>query len=173
VSPKQFSHEQFVPNLLKTLQETSINPTCLKLELTESLAIQNIEQTIQTMQQLRSIGIQFSMDDFGTGYSSLSVIKQLPLAQVKIDQSFVKGLERERNQENVTIVQTILAMAKALKLEVVAEGVETQQQRQILLEQGCTLYQGYLFSKPLPINEFEALFNAQTPQINLTRPGEI
>ncbi|WP_127470354.1 putative bifunctional diguanylate cyclase/phosphodiesterase [Thiomicrorhabdus aquaedulcis] len=124
VSPKQFAHEQFVPNLLKTIQDTGINPTCLKLELTESLAIQNIEQTIQTMQQLRSIGIQFSMDDFGTGYSSLSVIKQLPLAQVKIDQSFVKGLERERNQENVTIVQTILAMAKALKLEVVAEGVE-------------------------------------------------
>lgn len=171
VSPKQFAHEQFVPNLLKTLRETGINPACLKLELTESLAIKNIEQTIQTMQKLRKMGIQFSMDDFGTGYSSLSVIKQLPLAQVKIDQSFVRGLGHERNQENVTIVQTILAMAKALKLEVIAEGVETEQQRQILLEQGCTLYQGYLFSKPLPINEFETFFNAQLPKIDVTRPG--
>jgi len=127
----------------------------LKLELTESLLQENIDDTIAIMIALKKIGVQFSLDDFGTGYSSLQYLKRLPLAQLKIDQSFVRDIAIDSSDK--AIVSTIIAMAQSLNLDVIAEGVETEEQRQFLLDSGCTHYQGYLFSKPIPIEQFEML----------------
>ncbi|MDX2369078.1 MAG: EAL domain-containing protein, partial [Colwellia sp.] len=133
-----------------------INPTLLKIELTESLLLINIDKVINKMNILASIGIQFSLDDFGTGYSSLQYLKKLPLFQLKIDQSFVRDLGIDSNDE--IIVKTIISMAHSLGLNVIAEGVENEEQKHFLISQGCTNFQGYLFSKPVPIEEFESLF---------------
>jgi EAL domain-containing protein (putative c-di-GMP-specific phosphodiesterase class I) len=126
----------------------------LKLELTEGMLLENIEDTIATMNALNEIGVKFSLDDFGTGYSSLQYLKRLPLDQLKIDQTFVRDLAADSSDK--AIVRTIIAMAHSLDLNVIAEGVETEEQRQLLMERGCTHYQGYLFSKPVPIAQFEA-----------------
>lgn len=107
------------------------------------------------MHALNNIGVQFSPDDFGTGYSSLQYLKQLPLQQFKIDQSFVRDLVADNNDK--AIVRAIIAMAKILNIDVIAEGVETEEQRELLLGKGCTFFQGYLFSKPIPIDQFDAL----------------
>ena len=130
-------------------------PNLLKLELTESMLLENIEETIATMHALKNIGIRLSLDDFGTGYSSLQYLKRLPLDQLKIDQSFVRDLAHDSNDG--AIVRTIIAMAQSLNLNVIAEGVETEEQRQLLLSKGCIHYQGYLFGKPMPIEQFETL----------------
>jgi len=127
----------------------------LKLELTEGMLLENIEDTIATMNALKEIGVQFSLDDFGTGYSSLQYLKRLPLNQIKIDQSFVRNLATDSGDK--AVVRAIIAMAQSLNLDVIAEGVETEEQRQLLLGKGCTHYQGYLISKPVPIEQFEAL----------------
>ena len=126
----------------------------LKLEITESMLLHDIEGTIATMSALKKIGVQFSLDDFGTGYSSLQYIKRLPLNQLKIDQSFVRDLTVDASDR--TIVRTIITMAQNLGLDVIAEGVETEEQRILLHNKGCIHYQGYLFGKPLPIALFEA-----------------
>jgi EAL domain-containing protein (putative c-di-GMP-specific phosphodiesterase class I) len=107
------------------------------------------------MNALNEIGIQFSLDDFGTGYSSLQYLKQLPLDQLKIDQSFVRDIVTDSSDQ--AIVSTIIAMARSLSLDIIAEGVETEEQRQLLLKNGCTLYQGYFFGRPVLIEQFEAL----------------
>jgi EAL domain-containing protein (putative c-di-GMP-specific phosphodiesterase class I) len=137
------------------VQHHAINPMLLKLELTEGMLLENIEDTIATMNALKEIGVQFSLDDFGTGYSSLQYLKRLPLDQLKIDQSFVRDIAIDNSDK--AIVHTIIAMAQSLNLNVIAEGVETEEQRQFLLENGCSHYQGYLFSKPVPVEQFEAL----------------
>jgi len=155
VSAKEFRQIEFVNQVHRTLQAKAINPKLLKLELTESLLLDNIEATISTMKELKEIGVQFSLDDFGTGYSSLQYLKRLPLDQLKIDQSFVRDIAVDRNDR--AIVRTIIAMAQSLKLDVIAEGVETEEQRQFLLNKGCTNYQGYLFGKPMPITQFEEM----------------
>ncbi len=155
VSAKQFRQPDFAIQVQKTLSRHAINPSRLKLELTESLLLDSIEDFIATMNTLNALGIQFSLDDFGTGYSSLQYLKRLPLDQLKIDQSFVRDICTDSNDR--AIVQTIIAMAHNLGLDVIAEGVETEQQRQILLEKGCTNYQGYLFGKPMSIEQFETL----------------
>ncbi len=155
VSAKQFHQTDFVAQLQDVIKRHSINPLLLKLELTESLLLENIEDTIATMSALNKIGIQFSLDDFGTGYSSLQYLKRLPLMQLKIDQSFVRDIVADSSDR--AIVQTIIAMAKSLELNVIAEGVETKEQRQLLLNKGCEHFQGYLFSKPVPISEFNEL----------------
>jgi diguanylate cyclase (GGDEF)-like protein/PAS domain S-box-containing protein len=152
VSAKQFRQVDFVAQMQSLEQRHAINPTLLKLELTESMLLENIEGTITTMIALKEIGIRFSLDDFGTGYSSLQHLKRLPIYQLKIDQSFVRDIANDK-----AIVRTIIAMANSLGLDVIAEGVETEEQRQLLLNKGCTHYQGYLFSKPVPIEQFEAL----------------
>jgi EAL domain-containing protein (putative c-di-GMP-specific phosphodiesterase class I) len=141
--------------VLATIARHDINPTRLKLELTESILVANISDIIIKMDALSKIGIQFSLDDFGTGYSSLQYLKKLPLNQLKIDQSFVRDLATDADDK--AIVRTIIMMAHSLDINVIAEGVETAEQRQYLLDNDCTQYQGYLFSKPVPIDEFEAL----------------
>jgi EAL domain-containing protein (putative c-di-GMP-specific phosphodiesterase class I) len=155
VSAKQFRQADFVAQVQEVIQRHAINPKLLKLELTESLLQENIEDTITTMNALNKIGVQFSLDDFGTGYSSLQYLKRLPLDQLKIDQSFVRDLATDSS--DIAVIQAIIAMASSLNLDVIAEGVETEEQRQLLLSKGCTHYQGYLFGKPVPIEQFEAL----------------
>jgi diguanylate cyclase (GGDEF)-like protein/PAS domain S-box-containing protein len=155
VSAKQFHQDDFVEQVLATIARHDINPTRLKLELTESILVANISDIIIKMDALSKIGIQFSLDDFGTGYSSLQYLKKLPLNQLKIDQSFVRDLATDADDK--AIVRTIIMMAHSLDINVIAEGVETAEQRQYLLDNDCTHYQGYLFSKPVPIDEFEAL----------------
>ena len=154
VSAKQFYQSKFVEQVQATLSRYAINPMRLKIELTESMLLNNIEDTIVKMKVLKDIGIRFSLDDFGTGYSSLQYIKRLPLTQVKIDQSFVRDIETDKNDQ--AIVRTIIAMAHSLQLDVIAEGVETIEQQGFLLNNGCRHYQGYLFGKPVTIDEFEA-----------------
>lgn len=156
VSAKQFHQPDFASNVISVIKRHQINPNRLKLELTESALVDDIKTTIDIMKTLSEIGIQFSLDDFGTGYSSLQYLKQLPLFQLKIDKSFIDDLVTSNNDR--AIVRTIIAMAHSLGLNVIAEGVEVPKQQQILFNEGCMHYQGYLFAKPLPINEYNALF---------------
>jgi diguanylate cyclase (GGDEF)-like protein/PAS domain S-box-containing protein len=155
VSARQFYQTDFVTQVSQSISRNAIAPARLKLELTESMVLDDIDDTIGKMHRLREIGVRFSMDDFGTGYSSLSSLKKLPLDQVKIDQSFVRDLGIDL--DDGVIVKTIIAMAKSLGMEVIAEGVETVEQCAFLEQYECLLYQGYLFSKPVPIEQFEAL----------------
>jgi EAL domain-containing protein (putative c-di-GMP-specific phosphodiesterase class I) len=155
VSAHQFRQSDFVNQVLQVLHKTGANPQRLKLELTESLLVDNIETTIETMITLKASGIGFSLDDFGTGYSSLQYLKRLPLDQLKIDQSFVREVLLDAN--DAAIARTIVALSKGLGLGVIAEGVETVAQRDFLAAAGCHAYQGYLFGRPLPLAGFEAL----------------
>ncbi len=152
VSAKQFRQADFVTQVQRTLLESGARPAQLKLELTESTVLENVEDTIARMRELKLLGISFSMDDFGTGYSSLQYLKRLPLDQIKIDQSFVRDITSDPN--DAAIVQAIIAMTEALGLNVIAEGVETVEQEQFLKLRGCHVYQGYLFGKPLPLESF-------------------
>lgn len=158
VSAKQFRQANFVSQVVSTVQSHGIAPQRLKLELTESLLLDNIDETITKMNSLAEVGIQFSLDDFGTGYSSLQYLKRLPLYQLKIDQSFVRDLMVDKSDQ--IIIRTIISMAHSLGLNVIAEGVETSEQQQCLLEEGCSHFQGYLFSKPLPIEDVERLLKS-------------
>ncbi len=155
VSARQFHQMAFAAQVQAAVQRHAIDPTQLKLELTESLLLTNIEDNIATMNALKEIGIQLSLDDFGSGYSSLQNLKRMPLDQIKIAPSFVHAMIDD-SSDNVA-VRTIIAMAKSLGLSVIAEGVETRQQRELLLDNGCTHYQGDLFGKPMPIAEFDTL----------------
>jgi diguanylate cyclase (GGDEF)-like protein/PAS domain S-box-containing protein len=155
VSAKQFRQDNFATQVQKTIQQHAINPMLLKLELTESILLDRIDDTIKTMNALKELGIRFSLDDFGTGYSSLQYLKRLPLYQLKIDQSFVRDIAIDSSDQ--AIVRTIIAMAHTLNLNVIAEGVETDEQQGLLKDNGCMHYQGYLFGKPMPIDQFETL----------------
>ncbi len=155
VSAKQFLQPNFADQVQNSIKQHNIDPNLIKLEITESALLDHTDEIISTMNQLKEIGIKFSLDDFGTGYSSLQYLKRLPLYQLKIDQSFVRDLAIDNSDK--AIVLTVITMAHSLDLNVIAEGVETEDQRQFLFENGCMQYQGYLFSKPLPIKEFEAL----------------
>ena len=152
VSAQQMQDEQFVAQVLATVAESGANPQRLKLELTESMLAHNIDSIIAKMERLRDHGIRFSLDDFGTGYSSLSYLRRFPLEQLKIDQSFVRDAAHDHNHAD--IAKVIIALADKLKLKVIAEGVETEAQRQFLLENGCQAFQGYLFGKPMPMAAF-------------------
>jgi diguanylate cyclase (GGDEF)-like protein/PAS domain S-box-containing protein len=160
VSARQFHQPDFVEQIRATLKKTGADPARLKLELTESVVLGNIDNAVAKMHELKGIGVHFSMDDFGTGYSSLSYLTQLPLDQLKIDQSFVRNIGTKPT--DAVIVQTIIGMGNSLGMEVIAEGVETETQRDFLERNGCHAYQGYLFSKPVPIGEFEALIRIPT-----------
>lgn len=158
VSAKQFHRKTFVDSVRDTVQRHAINPAQLTLELTESLLLEHIEDTITTMSALRNLGVRFSLDDFGTGYSSLQYLKRLPLNQLKIDQSFMRDIAVDGS--DLAIVQTIIAMAQSLNLGVIAEGVETEEQRRLLLSKGCEQYQGYLFGRPVAVSQFDEAMKA-------------
>ena len=155
VSARQFRQPEFVSVVSQVLTQTGVNPQRLKLELTESLVLHNIVDTVEKMKALNRQGVHFSMDDFGTGYSSLAHLTILPIQQLKIDRSFVRNIASNHN--DAVIVQTIIGMAHNLGVAVIAEGVETEQQRACLARFGCPTYQGYLFGKPMPLLEFEEL----------------
>ncbi|MBI1773106.1 MAG: EAL domain-containing protein [Burkholderiales bacterium] len=146
VSARQFRQNDFVTLVLDNISHYQIDASKLKLELTESLLVDNVEETIDKMNQLKAKGVGFSLDDFGTGYSSLSYLKRLPLDQLKIDQSFVRDILSNNN--DAVITRTIIALGQSLGLAVIAEGVETAAQRDFLQQQGCLSYQGYLYGKP-------------------------
>jgi len=152
VSARQFHQENFVMLVDEVIKRTGIDPSRLKLELTESMVLDDVEDTVVKMHDLKKIGVRFSMDDFGTGYSSLAYLTQLPLDQLKVDQSFVRNIGIKPTDS--VIVQTIIGMAHNLNMESIAEGVETQAQRDFLGKAGCKLYQGYLFGKPVPLEKF-------------------
>ncbi|MFL6715117.1 MAG: putative bifunctional diguanylate cyclase/phosphodiesterase, partial [Burkholderiaceae bacterium] len=147
VSARQFRHPDFVNQILEAVNRHCANPCRLKLELTESLLLDDVEGTAEKMNRLRTIGIEFSLDDFGTGYSSLSYLRQLPFEQLKVDQSFVKDVQV--NEEDATLVKTIIALGRNLGLKVVAEGVMTKDQFDFLDKCVCDAFQGYFFSEPL------------------------
>lgn len=161
VSSKQFRHTSFVSQVEQVLIDNNLHGSHLYIELTEGIVIDNINDTIKKMQALKKIGVKISIDDFGTGYSSLAYLKQLPLDQLKIDQSFIKDITTDNN--DATIVETIINMAHNLKLDVIAEGVETMEQRDFLIAKSCMVFQGYFFSKPVPANEFEDFIKNHLP----------
>ena len=160
VSARQFRQRDFVARVVEVLRETGARPHLLKLELTESLVLNDVDDTIAKIGTLKTKGVRFSVDDFGTGYSSLAYLTRLPLDQLKIDQSFVHNLG-VRHTDDV-IVQTILGMARNLELDVIAEGVETEAQKKLLAQYGCTYFQGYLMGRPVPVAELEALLEPVT-----------
>jgi len=171
ISSKHFSHAGFIGHVKDALEESAIDPQCITIELTESLAMNDVAATFQTMSQLRTLGVKLSIDDFGTGYSSLSYLRRFPVDTLKIDQSFVKTMDAE----NYAIVKTIIGLARNLELRVVAEGVETPNQHQLLALAGCGSAQGYLFAEPMPAKsvggfiESNRLNSGQTKQIGLAR----
>lgn len=153
VSAHQFQQSDFVDQVLAVLIGTGANPKRLKLELTESMLVHNVSEIIEKMAALKDVGVGFSLDDFGTGYSSLSYMKQLPLDQLKIDQGFIRDILVDPN--DAAIARMVIALARSMGLAVIAEGVELEAQRQLLSAMGCQAYQGHLFSRPLPVVEFE------------------
>jgi EAL domain-containing protein (putative c-di-GMP-specific phosphodiesterase class I) len=163
VSIRQFLDSHFVHLVEETLRESGANPHRLKLEITESLILEATD-TIAKMTALKAHGISFSMDDFGTGYSSLSQLRQLPLDQLKIDQSFIRDVLN--CEKDAAIVSTIIALGRSLNLSVIAEGVETEGQRNFLENEGCHVYQGYLFSRALPASQFDEFVN-EAGQLNV------
>ncbi|CCO07442.1 EAL domain-containing protein [Desulforamulus hydrothermalis] len=165
LSPRQFLQQNFVDKVAQILKDTGMSPRWLELEITESLAMKDVELTEKTLLELRRMGITIAIDDFGTGYSSLSYLKRLPIDTIKIDRSFVWDLSTD--PDDTSIVSTIIILAHNLKMKVVAEGVETQEQLNILRQQHCDGLQGYLFSGPLPPDELARLLAGDTG-INIT-----
>jgi EAL domain-containing protein (putative c-di-GMP-specific phosphodiesterase class I) len=147
LSMRQIEDGRFLNIVRSILAETELPPTCLQLEVTESMLANNTERTIETLTRLRALGVRVAIDDFGTGYSSLSYLTRFPVDTVKIDQGFVRAID-ERT-ENAAIIQAIVSLAQTFDLEVVAEGIETLKDQQRLASLGCTVGQGYLFSHPL------------------------
>lgn len=155
ISPRQFRQNDFIERVQHSLKQHQLPASMLKLEITEGIVIQNLDDTILKMLSLKELGVSFAMDDFGTGYSSLTYLKRLPVDTLKIDQSFVQDATSDPN--DAEIIRAIVAMAQSLNLNVIAEGVETPEQLAFLERVGCYNYQGYLFSEPLPGPQFENL----------------
>jgi diguanylate cyclase (GGDEF)-like protein/PAS domain S-box-containing protein len=153
VSPLEFQHADFERQMLSLIGKTGVNPNLLKLELTETMLVHDVEATIAKMTSLKAYGLRFCLDDFGAGFSSLSCVKRLPLDQLKIDQSFVRDVLTDPG--DAAVANTIIALGKSLGIGVIAEGVETEEQREFLARNGCHAFQGYLFSRPLPLEAFE------------------
>jgi EAL domain-containing protein (putative c-di-GMP-specific phosphodiesterase class I) len=154
VSVSQFRQADFVEQVLTAIGQSGANPRRLKLELTESVMVSDVQEIIAKMMVLREKGVGFSLDDFGTGYSSLAYLKRLPLEQLKIDQGFVRGILDDPN--DAAIARMVIALAGSLGLEVIAEGVESEAQWEFLAKEGCHFFQGYLFGHPLPLEQFDA-----------------
>jgi diguanylate cyclase (GGDEF)-like protein/PAS domain S-box-containing protein len=158
VSPRQLHQSSFADRVRSILNECSTRPEAIELEITEGAVIQDVDDTVKVMSALKNLGVRFSLDDFGTGYSSLSYVKRLPLDTLKIDRAFVRDCTTDPN--DAAIVRAIIAMAHSLDLDVVAEGVEQDAQHRFLRELGCTAYQGFLFSPPVPEAQFLALLGS-------------
>jgi diguanylate cyclase (GGDEF)-like protein/PAS domain S-box-containing protein len=164
ISALQFRKDDFVGTVLAALERNGTNPDRIKLELTETMLVDNMEALIEKMTELKGHGLRFSVDDFGTGYSSLSYLKRLPLDQLKIDHSFVRDILTDAGSG--AIAKTIISLGEAMSLSVIAEGVETREQRDFLASLGCNAYQGYFYSRPVPVSEFERVverFNSSVP----------
>ncbi|MFN4117352.1 putative bifunctional diguanylate cyclase/phosphodiesterase [Acidovorax sp.] len=155
VSARQFLQDDFVQQVRQALLHTGAEPARIKLELTESLLLDNVDHVVTTLLALRTHGLGFSLDDFGTGYSSLSYLKRLPLDQIKIDQGFVRDVLLDPS--DAAIARSIIALADSLGLDVIAEGVETEAHLDFLRTHGCRTFQGYLFGRPLPLADFEQM----------------
>ncbi|GGD08723.1 bifunctional diguanylate cyclase/phosphodiesterase [Halopseudomonas salina] len=168
ISPRQFRHPDFVAQVRQAITEQAVPASSLKLEITENIVIQNINDTIAKMHELRGLGVCFAIDDFGTGYSSLSYLKQLPLDLLKIDQSFIRDCTQDSN--DAEIVRAIIAMGRNLSLDLIAEGVETPEQLAFLQQQSCHAYQGYLFSPAVPAIQFTRLLENHAPLLDTPLP---
>ncbi|OWW21954.1 EAL domain-containing protein [Noviherbaspirillum denitrificans] len=155
ISKRQFRQQDFVQSVKSTVERTGANPARLRLEVTESMVLEDVDTAISKMEALRKLGISFSIDDFGKGFASLAYLKRLPVGQLKIDQSFIHGIESDAG--DAVIVRTLIDMSRTLALEVVAEGVESDVQHSFLREQRCDLFQGYLFGKPMTVEEMERM----------------
>ena len=153
VSALQFQQPQFADRIAAVLAASGLPADRLELELTESILVRDADEALHRLQALARIGVRLSIDDFGTGYSSLAYLKRFPIGKLKIDRSFVQGLPNDAS--DVGIANAIVQMGRALGLQVIAEGVETEAQRDFLAQAGCHEFQGYLFAKPLPPDEFE------------------
>ena len=162
ISIHQFRQPNFVNRVIEIVRDTEIDPSKLMLELTETVVLADLGDAVAKMNTLKEVGIRFSLDDFGTGYSSLAYLTRLPFDQLKIDQSFVQNLAPDSN--DLALCEAIVVMAHKLGIKVIAEGIETQDQYDILKQIGCDYGQGYLFSKPLPADEFEMLVNVSSCQ---------
>ena len=160
LSALQFRQHGLPATVARVIEETGIEPACLVLELTESVVMQDARQTIDTVREMQKLGVHFAIDDFGTGYSSLSYLKRFPIDRLKIDRSFVRDLGSD--PDDTALIHAILSMARSLRMQVIAEGVETEAQRDYLQAHDCAVMQGYLFSRPVPAAEFEA-FVADSP----------
>jgi EAL domain-containing protein (putative c-di-GMP-specific phosphodiesterase class I) len=156
ISSRQLRKAHFPEKIERLLSKFSLNPQCLALEFTEHALLENVDYVLTMITQLKALGVHLSLDDFGTGYSSLSYLKRYSLDEIKIDRSFVDGIAHESHDR--AIATAIIAMANALDIHVVAEGVETEEQMMTLLASGCAVAQGYLFSHPLPVGEIEVYF---------------
>ncbi|HEY9240178.1 MAG TPA: EAL domain-containing protein, partial [Burkholderiaceae bacterium] len=154
VSALQFQQPGFVDGVAQVLREAGLAPRWLELELTESILVQDAQDAMARLQALATLGVQLAIDDFGTGYSSLAYLKRFPIGRLKIDRSFVGGLPAE--ESDVALVHAIIHMGRALRLQVIAEGVETEAQRECLRTAGCDLFQGFLYAAALDVPAFEA-----------------
>ena len=166
ISARQFNQPEFVDEVKLALQRSGARPDRILLELTESLLLKNVENAIETMKTLKEFGVGFSIDDFGIGYSSLAYLKRLPLDQIKIDRSFVRDIVDDPDDR--AIVQAIISLGHSLDLDVIAEGVENVAQRDFLAAHQCQAYQGFLFSKPVPVEEFQSMLNGSAHGIKHT-----
>jgi EAL domain-containing protein (putative c-di-GMP-specific phosphodiesterase class I) len=158
VSGAQFYQSDLVNFTSKCLEETGLSPHSLELEVTESVFMDDINQTIETLQQLHGLGVELAIDDFGTGYSSLSYLRQFPIDRLKIDQSFIRNALN--NQDDAAIARTIVALGHSLNLKVIAEGVETKDHEAFLMAEKCDEVQGFRYSKPIPADKFEEFFKS-------------
>ncbi len=168
VSPRQFHQINFVPQVISILEEAGVPPYCLKIEITEGIVMADVQDAIDKMASLKALGVRFAIDDFGTGYSSMSYLKRMPLDQLKIDKSFVQDVSTDPNA--AAIVETIIVMAKHLGLDVVAEGVETEEELAFLEAHGCKVYQGYYFSRPVPTADFSDLLKRHVDGERMSTP---
>jgi len=155
LSVNQLKCKEYVTNLQNLMKETECKPEWIELEITENQLMTDPQEAIKTLKQINEIGIKLAVDDFGTGYSSLSYLKSLPIHKLKIDQSFI--LDIPNNEEDIAIVKTVIGLAKSLNLKIIAEGVETIEQKEFLVENGCSYIQGFLYSKPIPADEMETI----------------
>jgi len=161
---KQLQEKDFIAMLSALLEETECKAEWLELEVTEGQIMKHPENAISILKQIRDIGIRLAIDDFGTGYSSLSYLKRFPIDKLKIDQSFVRDLPDD--EEDIAITKAVIALAKSLNLRIIAEGVETEEQKDFLVNNGCLNIQGYLYSKPMPVDEMEVYLQTYASKLS-------